>query len=200
MDNTLFFDKLQDRFTVSLFSVEYYAKMMSENLTELEQMEVMEDVLRKTCGIVQPVQEDFIFLIEKLTILKQEVEKITLEPGSYRQTFGSSFNKYLNSTDITCLLGKMTNYSLPAMEELYCRADFQHVQEMIRNYTQGLVEQNVVAMEAALYGSGNSYKDDTGSSAQAIDVDSKEGKAMLRQFGIGDVTTEMIENFGIVLE
>lgn len=200
MNNTIFFDSLQERFTVSLLTVEYYAAHMVVGLDDNSSLKILDNTLALTCGVNNPAQEDYEYLIEKLTILKNTIEKAPINQTPSKKTFGSSFNEYLNNLDIIGLLGRMTHYNMENMRYLYCQCHFEHVQSLIKTYSQGLLETNLIAMESCLYGSGNNYKDDQGSDSNVIDANSKQGLAMLSQYGVGTVTTEMLESLGVVLE
>lgn len=201
--NSLFYDEAFQRFPVPLLAIELYAMRTVSVETDEDILQALTEVLAKACKVLEPVSEDYSYLVARL----QEVSKSD-DDGEPRKatskSFGTAFVNYLNTLDTVSMLGSMTHYDIDKMRKLYCETDFVHVRKLMLSHTEGLLESNKVAFEACLYGFGNSYQND-GGQGNAIDADSKEGMAMLRAYGIGDVSSDMVDqlgldNLGIVLK
>lgn len=199
MKNSLFLDELREPFTVSLLTIEYHASIISDDMSDEQIMESFFKTLKFTCGVESPEQSHVEFLLAKFEAIKQESDQPQQPPRG--RSLGSSFFDYLGKLDTVKLLGLMTNYDIDKMRKLYCHTDFMQVKELITAYTEFLREQQIVNFEATMYGMGNSYKDDASSGGgKAIDANSKEGRAMMRKFGVGDVTPEHLDQLGINLD
>lgn len=203
--NTLFYLELHHRFSVPLLAVEIYTELTSSAETDEDFMDAIVTTITQGCGVEEPVDEDFVYLIQRLEELKVEAAGDNgaasgKAPISGR-SFGTSFAEFLRNQDTTQILGMMTNFDIAQMREWYCKVDFASTRNAMKNFTMWLIEQNTVNFEAALYGAGNSYKNDTVSSGKpVIDANSKEGMAMLRQYGVGDVSSDMLEQLGVSLQ
>jgi hypothetical protein len=188
--NTLFIEELTERFTVSLLTAEYYALYGDPDASESSVLSHLRETLIKTCGVKNPTDEDYEYLLEQLNCFHEEVQPSAdkKESAVPVKTFCSSFNEFISSLDIINVMGLMTNFNLKAMRELYCNTNYSHARAMINSYLGFLAENNLVLYEAGLYSQGNSYKND-GNHAEgsAIDADSDKGRAMLAQFGVGSV-------------
>lgn len=197
--NTMFYLESLRRFPVPLLAIEHYSTASAEIEQDEEYIEVLHNVLTTVCGVLEPEAADYEYLISRL----QEVSKIQDEVNdtkpSASKSFGTSFMAYMNTLDTVEMLGLMTNYNMSVMRELYCKVDFSHTRELMKSFTQMLMEKNVVMFEAALYGAGNSYKGDDPAN-KVIDANSKEGMAMMKQYGVGDVSSDMLEQLGINLD
>lgn len=202
--NTLFYLELQRRFAVPLLAVEIYTELTSVAETDEDFLGAIVTTITQGCGVAEPEDEDFVYLIQRLEELKVDSTSITgtaaSNPSTTGRSFGTSFAEFLRNQDTTQILGMMTNFNLNQMREWYCKVDFAATRDAMKNYTLWLIEQNTVNFEAALYGAGNSYKNDSVSGKPVIDANSKEGMAMLRQYGVGDVSSDMLEQLGVNLQ
>lgn len=196
--NSLFYDELTQRFTVPLLAIEHYALKTSSAEADEDFLRVLTEVLVQTCKVLEPVEDDYSYLISRFQEISQTMPLNAPEEAPKRQgkSFGTSLVNYLNNLDAISMLGAMTHYDIDKMRQLYCHTDFTHVRQFMKSYTEGLMEMSGVALEACLYGSGNSYKDDS-TRGNVIDADSKEGAAMLRAYGIGDVSGDMLGQLGL---
>lgn len=182
-------------FPVPLLALEHYAALTSQELPSDDDIfNALHQVLTSSCRRETPSDQDYIYLVQRFGEISQPQET---EGQSTGKSFGTSFAAYLNDLEHIAMLGAMTNYNLPEMRRLYCEVDFQAAKSLMEAYARGLMEKNVIAYEAALYGAGNSYKNDSASGSKPVDANSKEGMAMLAQFGIGDVSSLQLDQLGI---
>lgn len=180
---------------VSLLTVEYYTLNVSPDMMDDELLRVTEETLMVTCGVDSPGKPELEFFMYKLAKI-EETEPATKPQGG--QSLGTSFFDYIGKLDTVQILGMMTNYNKTLMDELYCRTDFLHVRDLMRGYVEMLREQQVVNFEAVMYGMGNSYKNDSSNgSTNVIDANTKEGMAMMSQFGVGDISMEQLAQLNL---
>jgi len=92
---------------------------------------------------------------------------------------------YIGGLPIDAALLRMVNYDIDAAEKLYCTIDRDDVVQLVKDYIKGRMEENLVRMEASMYGFGGSYKEDKQESSKekGIDLSTKEGVAALKSLG-----------------
>lgn len=175
------------KFPVPLMALEAYA-MDSENATTDEELfNVLITTLSKHCGVAQPNDEDIAYFVSRLTKLKEEITENSEEGATYGKTFGSAYMGYISDLPIDGALLKMVHYDIDAAEKLYCDIDRDDAVQLVKDYIKGKAEENLVKMEAAMYGMGGSYEEDKGSKQdnkeKGIDISTEEGAAALRALG-----------------
>ena len=195
---SLFYSEINQPFTVPLLALEMYSNLTEKAESDEEFMEALLETIVVACKVEHPEEKDLLYLLEAFSeaAKEQAAQASQSTQSAPKKSFGTSFAAYLQGLSPVSLLGAMTNYDIPKMRELYCNCDYRQVRDLMKAYTEGAIEKNLVAYEAALYAAGGSYKDD---SKNVIDANSKEGMAMLSQFGIGDVSPDMLGQLGIDL-
>ena len=189
-DTSLFYKhKHGRRFPVSLMALEVYGKNMVGASTDNEIYDVLITTMTSSCGVMNPDSEDVDYFISRLAEMHEKMQEKAEkggEKGAKTKSFGTSFSEYLSGLSIASTLLKMTGYDMDAATKLYCELDRVDVLELVNDYFSGKAEENLVAMEAAMYGSGNSYKKDKGSAgpARTHDLSSKEGIKAVRAMGL----------------
>lgn len=197
---SLFYNELTRRFPVPLLAIEWYGSHVHETMTAGERSVIFSETLIRICKIRTPTDEDRTYLLKRFNELESPQESVG---ARQKKTFGSSFNDYLKKSDTTQLLGLMTNYDIPKMRELYCVVDHVDAKALIANFVASLVERNVIQYESALYGSGGSYKGDSGGSngnTKEWDMNTTAGEVALAQFGIGTLSADALAGMGINLD
>lgn len=192
---SLFYSEINQPFTVPLLALEMYSNLTEKAESDEEFMEALLETIVVACKVENPAEGDLLYLLEAFSEAAKE-QAATAQQSAPKKSFGTSFAAYLQGLSPVSLLGAMTNYDIPRMRELYCNCDYRQVRDLMKTYTEGAIERNLVTYEAALYAAGGSYKDD---SKNVLDANSKEGMAMLSQFGIGDVSPDMLGQLGIDL-
>ena len=189
-DSSIFYQhKHGRRFPVSLMALEVYSKSMMDASTDNEIYDVLITTLASSCKVLDPTKEDVDYFIKRLTEIHEDMGEKDEKGGvgSKSKTFGSSFTEYLNGLSIDATLLKMTSYDMDAASKLYCDLDRDDVISLVSDYFSGRAEENLVAMEAALYGSGNSYKKDSFTDRGDVvshDLATPEGIASIRSMGL----------------
>lgn len=177
------------RFPVPLLSLEVYSKNIQGAVTDTEVYNVLTDILSSVCKIKDPDKGDVEYFIKRLQLIDESLSKPSAqgrEAGRPKRSFGTSFSAHLEGLSLDSALLKMTGYNMDAASRLYCETDRDDVMALVSDYFSGRGEENLVAMEATLYGSGNSYKEDKGtknSNASTHDLQTKEGVSALKSMG-----------------
>lgn len=194
MPSSFYISKFSRRFNISMLALEYYS-MSVENLQEDERLiHCILDTLKNVCGVGNPSQEDVNYFIDRLKEFKDKLEKHE-GPEEPSRSFGTSYLAYLQELSSEAAIWDMVDFNPKAAAYLYCEADKEDVDNLLRTYVRRQNEFNLLAMEATLYGSGNHYKEDNpskGSQPQpqeqlgtkVYDINSKEGLARLRSLGL----------------
>ena len=185
MKNTLFLDELNLRFPVPLLAIEYFNQSVAQDSSDESRLASIEFILKEICGVEEPIEEDYAYLMRRFIELQKLAEETANDSAGRppRKSFWTSMQKFLNDLNASEILILMANGDISVARNLYCKTDFKIVRAIINNYVKMLREQGTVYYEAALYGSGNRYKGDSG--GRVIDADSKEGKAKLSALGFG---------------
>ena len=164
-----------------MLAVEFYAKYCKSATTETALRGLLEQVINQYCGVEKPNQEDLAYFITRLEELNQV--GATAKGGVQSRSFNTSYLAFINKLDITSLLGLMTDFDIEKMRSLYCKVDFKHTKLLMKSFIEHRLEENVVAFEAQLYGSGNKYKGD--GEVKPVDVETSQGRAKLASMGFG---------------
>jgi len=173
------------RFPVPLMALEAYA-MDSENAsTDQELFDVLVTTLSKHCKVVKPTDGDINYFLDRLKKLKTEIEENSLEDSNNGKSFGTAYMDYISELPIDGALLKMVHYDIDAAEKLYCDLDRDDAVTLVKDYIKGKAEENLVKMEAAMYGMGGSYEEDKAekNKDKGIDISTEEGAAALRALG-----------------
>lgn len=173
------------RFPVPLMALEAYA-MDSENAeTDQELFDVLMVTLSKHCKVSKPTDDDINYFVSRLGKLKEEIEGNSAEESTHGKTFGSAYMDYISDLPIDGALLKMVHYDIDAAEKLYCDIDRDDAVQLVKDYIKGKAEENLVKMEASMYGMGGSYEEDKGPKKKdkGVDISTEEGAAQLRALG-----------------
>lgn len=185
-DNSLFYNQKRGRrFPVPLYAFEVYALESSESSSDEQLQALLIYVLHDVCGVASPVPEDVEYFIERLNDLSKP-PKESESPPPKNKSFGTSYMDYLIGLPIDSVLLKMVQYDVKKAEHLYCVIDRSDVVALVDSYLLGKMEENSVAMEAAMYGFGGRYEEDKPEKTRkekGVDISSKEGEAALRSLG-----------------
>ncbi len=189
------------RFPVPLLAIEYFTARIKDAATEQDYQEALHDTLVKCCGVATPEEEDYVYLVGRWQEVNSAEAAGPVGPAASGKSFCTDMAEFLSSLEPVEQLAMMTQYNSAEIKRLYCEEDFSHVRDWIKMFSRSLLEYHKAVYEACLYGQGNSYKGDSASSGDknVIDANSKEGLAMMRQYGIGDLTPEMMEQLGVAI-
>lgn len=176
------------RFPVPLLALEVYAQNISAAKTDNDIYDVLVQLLSSVCKVKSPCKEDIEYFVKRLQEVDRSLKKDEPKaaPGTPRKSFGTSFSDYLQNLSLDSAVLRMTGYDMQAASRLYCEVDRDDVMVLVADYYSGKAEENLVAMEAAMYGSGNSYKEDKkprASKANTHDLATPEGIGALRSMG-----------------
>ena len=175
------------RFPVPLMALEAYSVDSEGASTDQELFDVLMVTLSKHCKVAEPNDADISYFLERLTKLKEEIEENSKEDSPQGKTFGTAYMDYLSELPIDGALLKMVHYDIDAAEKLYCDIDRDDAVSLVRDYIRGKSQDNLVSMEASMYGMGGSYAEDKDESKPAkekgMDISTEEGAAALRQLG-----------------
>lgn len=195
---SLFLKELDQKFPISLLTIEYYGENMVEGLTDEGIAQVLTNTLKHTCGLDNPLERDYAHLQNKLQEAHDSFPTESPETSPTKKTFRSSYTAWLRATNTIEMLGKMTNYNLGSMRDLYCKTDFQVTLDLIANFTKGLWEDHLVAYEAFMYAQGGHYAGDGG--GQTIDANSPAAIDALARMGFGTVSAGALKDAGFITE
>lgn len=189
-DNSIFYNhEYGRRFTVSLMALEFYATNSIAEDTEEGMYDVLMTTLTACCKVTAPTEEDVDYFLDRMSEIKKDMENQKPNeggPSKPKKSFGTSYLDYLNGLSVDSTLMKMVGYNIEQARKLYCEVDRQDTLKLVREYVKGLLEGNTVAMEAAMYGFGGSYKDDGGgepSNVKTYETQSASGIAKLKELG-----------------
>ncbi len=195
---SLFYNhKFGRKFPISLMALEMYAIEVEGAAEDNEVYDALVRVLAKACDVKSPSKEDIEYLISRITTVGKELADNKKESGEGEgkgakgKSFGTSYMEYLHNLSVDSAILKMVNYDIGAATALYCDIDRDDTMELIAEYFSGAAEENLVKMEASMYGSGNTYKDDKGGKGSADklkgsshDISTPEGFANLKAMGL----------------
>ena len=189
---SLFYNhKYGRRFPVSLMALEAYAIEVEGATEDNEIYDALVRVLAKACDVKSPDKLDIEYLIERITEVGKELADNKKDDGKKegkpKKSFGTSYMEYLHGLSVDSAILKMVNYDITAATALYCDIDRDDVIRLIREFFSGVAEENLVNMEANMYGTGNSYKGDKGGKKEnesTHDISTPEGFANLKAMGL----------------
>jgi len=177
------------KFPVSLLCLEVYSSKMKDSVTDDEIYNTLVTVLSSTCGVTNPTNEDLEYFMSRLKQIDEDMRGDGKEgaQGRVGKSFGTSFSEYLQSLSLDSAILKMTGYDMEAATRLFCDIDRDDVIKLVGEYYSGKAEENLVAMEASMYGGGNSYKEDKpgkrASKANTHDLTTPEGMQAIKSMG-----------------
>jgi len=173
------------RFPIPLMALEAYAMDSEDTETDQDLFDVLMVTLSKHCKVAKPTDDDINYFLERLTKLKTEIEKNSSEESNHGKSFGTAYMDYISDLPIDGALLKMVHYDIDAAEKLYCDIDRDDVVSLVKGYIKGKAEENLVNLEATMYGMGGSYEGDKGEAKKdkGIDISTEEGAAQLRALG-----------------
>lgn len=166
-------ERYSQRFPVSLLAL--------ERLHHLQRTEPPEDaiieVLVECCGIKEPTQDDFIYLLERIDEVNRECDSKP-PPSGYstqdKKGLGSDFNKFISSLPLDQIILWMVQFDHDKARKLYCEVDRTTVMQAVKDFSTAILEGNKFLFEAVLYGFGGSYKGDSSDDAEVIDLSKQE--------------------------
>lgn len=177
------------RFPVSLMALEMYAVEVDGAESDNDVYDALVKVLTKACQVKEPSKEDGDYLISRITSIGKELaDKAPKVPegASKSKSFGSSYMEYLHDLSVDSSVLKMVSYDMTAATKLYCEIDRDDVLKLVAEYFSGKAEENLVKMEASMYGNGGKYKNDRGAVSgpgKTHDISTPEGFANLKAMG-----------------
>lgn len=193
IDSSIFYSESR-RFPISLLALEVYSEKSPAAKTDDELMDIVIEVMSRYCGVIRPNDDDFQYFLERLSEVKQEVDKdleADTPPSINKMSFGTSYIGYMNKLKLDSTIMQMTGYHFENAKVIYCQLDRIDALRLISEYNVEKLETHKVSMEAVLYGMGGEYKGDASKSSsgdsvaieRVHDVRTKEGAAALRKFG-----------------
>jgi len=172
------------RFPVPLMALEAYAIASEQAQSDEELFDALLTTISAHCKIASPADADIEYFTNRLVQIKEEIVKNTSEESTKGRSFGTAYLDYVSALPLDAALLKMVNYDIDAAEKLYCSIDRDDAISLVRDYIQGKSEENMVSMEAAMYGMGGKYESDKGGKGcKGIDISTEEGAAALKQLG-----------------
>ena len=187
--------KFGRRFPVPLMAFEMYSVTVCGAQTDMEVYDVLIKVLTKACNIKSQsdpeLEKDIAYLIERITDvgkelnISQEKSDNVITPS---KSFGTSYMEYLHDLSVDSAILRMVTYDIEAANRLYCELDRDEVMVLIAEYFSGKAEENLVKMEASMYGNGGKYQADKGGNAEKNkgkmhDISTAAGFANLKSMG-----------------
>jgi len=163
-------------------ALEAYSINSEKTTTDQELFDVLVTTISKHCKIRNPTDDDITYFMDRLKEIKEEIAGNAKQLMPQGKTFGSAYMDYVSELPIDGALLKMVNYDIDAAEKLYCTIDREDVVSLVKEYIKGKAEENLVNMEAAMYGFGGSYADDKKES-KGMDISSEQGAAALKSLG-----------------
>jgi len=189
---SLFYNhKLGRKFPVSLMALEMYSIKVQGAKEDNEVYDTLIYVLANACGVKSATKEDIEYFISRITEVAEELNKREGKSEvkeSPKKSFGSSYMEYLHGLSVDSAILKMVGYDITAATALYCDIDREDTMSLVADYFSGEAEENLVKMEASMYGNGGKYKDD-GKSDKSLgkgsshDINTPEGFANLKAMG-----------------
>lgn len=174
------------RFPIPLMALESYALDSEKADSDEELFNVLITTLSKHCKVATPEDADITYFLTRLKGLKEEISENSGDEETKGKTFGSAYMNYIGGLTVDAALLKMVNYDIDAAEKLYCTVDRDDVVQLVRDYIKGKAEENLVRMEASMYGFGGHYEEDKsgkGGKSKGIDISTEEGAAALKSLG-----------------
>jgi len=173
------------RFPIPLMALEAYAIDSEGATTDQELFDVLMVTVSKYCKVPKPTDDDITYFLERLQKLKTEIAQNASEDSNNGKSFGTAYMDYIADLPIDGALLKMVHYDIGAAEKLYCDIDRDDVVQLVKDYIKGKAEENLVKMEAAMYGMGGSYEGDKPEEKKekGIDISTEEGAAAMRALG-----------------
>jgi hypothetical protein len=153
---------------------------------------LLKDIVVEAYSIIHPleiVQELAELLVarvlERINDL-QEKEKAQASSSVKRRTFGSSYAEWLSGLDATQACMYAADFDLAKALHYYWAEDYLLVNEIVKTKSEHESQMALTRMEAAMYGSGNSYKDDNGADPNTVVLDelgAEDIKSAMAGFG-----------------
>lgn len=174
------------RFPIPLMALEAYAIDSEGATTDQELFDVLMVTLSKHCKVTKPQDEDIAYFLERLKGIKGEIEENSEEEVNHGKTFGSAYMAYIGALPIDGAILQMVGYDIDSAEKLYCDLDRDDAVQLVKDYIKGKTEENLVRLEASMYGMGGKYEEDKGGSTKkdkGVDISTEEGAAQLRALG-----------------
>jgi hypothetical protein len=174
--------KFKSSLVVSLLALEtYHTRAIGCESTE-DLLVVVYSVLQECCGIENPTEENLLEFTSRLQKISEEAVKDPQKVPVKSKGFSTNFYKYLSELSLQNTLMLMTGFDFERARVIYCDLDRDEAIALIKDFTSGMLEQGILSFEAALYGGGNSYKEDSGEVKQ---LDTSESLKMLQGLGFG---------------
>ena len=175
------------RFPVPLMALESYALDSEKADSDEELFNVLLTTLSKHCKVVAAEDDDIDYFLSRLKSIKEEISENSSDEKTRGKTFGSAYMDYISSLPVDGALLKMVNYDIDSAEKLYCTIDRDDVVQLVKDYIKGKAEENLVRMEASMYGFGGHYEeekvDKKGGGGKGVDISTEEGVAALKSLG-----------------
>ena len=99
------------------------------------------------------------------------------------KSLGTKYAEWLAELNATDLCLYLTDFDIEKARYAYWFMDIAAVQGAVKLKSQHDSQLALIQMEAALYGGGGKYQDDDAGSANYHDMNSDEGRAVLKAFG-----------------
>ena len=173
------------RFPVPLVALESYSINASTAESDEQLFDVLITTMSKYCNVTDPQDDDIEYFLSRLKEVREEIKDNDPEEKTKGKTFGTAYLEYISGLSIDAVLLRMVNYDINAAEKLYCTMDRTDVVALVDDYVKGRMEENLVNMEAAMYGFGGGYKSDKQSKGKSkgVPINSAEGMAQLAALG-----------------
>lgn len=122
-------------------------------------------------------------VIQRINTLQEEKGK----PSSNRpanKSLGTNYASWLSDLNAEQVCLYLADYNPIKAEQYYWFADLLTIQEAVKLKSQHDNQMALIQMEAALYGAGGKYQEDTGGDGGShYDMDSAEGSSALKSLG-----------------
>ena len=153
--------RFSQRFPVSLLALESLT-----NLSDLPADEAIPKILSECCGVQEPVEEDLVYL---LGVLEEEAKKTNennktppAAPTTKKtKTLWSSFNQFMSGLDSSRVLLWACGFDYKRAEYLYTKVDRSIANQIIADFVSMQQEQNILLLEATMYGFGGKYSEES---------------------------------------
>jgi len=188
MSTSIFYShKYGRRFPVPLIALEAYAIESDKAKSDEDIFNVLITTLSKHCGVKSPTDEDISYFVSRLEEVRKEISDNSEQSVFKGKTFGSAYLAYISGLPIDSALLRMVNYDIDSADKLYCTIDRTDTVSLVNDYIKGRMEENLIKMEASMYGFGGCYEEDKVSKSnkgdKGIDISTEEGAAALRSLG-----------------
>ena len=162
MEHSIFFTKRcgpKLSIPISYLFLETLQRLVSESPEVLLSEAILQAA--QQCFAATLSREEQNEVAARMLLLNQKIEKEEGKDKKDERSFGTALLKWISELSAEKICFLLSRFDPIKAEKLYCDVDYELISDMLATYMEHEWQQVNAKVEAALYGFGGSYKEDT---------------------------------------